>query len=93
VRNIVEGAYNHALELLRQNLDKLQLLATTLLEREMLDGDQMNRVLRGEKLEPLKPVDGAPERSEAAPAPSDEAPRGATGIDPFPPPAPRPAGA
>jgi cell division protease FtsH len=93
VRSIVEGAYNHALELLRQNLDKLHLLATTLLEREMLDGDQMNRILRGEKLEPPKPADGAPERNEAAPAPVGEEPRGATGIDPFPPPAPRPAGA
>ena len=52
VRQIVEGAYNRALGLLRDNLDKLRLLAHTLLEREVLDGDEMDRVLKGEKLEP-----------------------------------------
>jgi cell division protease FtsH len=54
VRAIVERAYERALQLLRGNLDKLDLLASTLLEREVLDGDEMNRVLRGEKLEPVR---------------------------------------
>jgi len=47
VRTIIERAYNRALELLQNNLDKLHLLARTLLEREVLDGDEMGRVLRG----------------------------------------------
>ena len=47
------------------NLDKLHLIANTLLEREVLDGDQMDRLLRGEKLEPLRPV----EPDQEAPAP------------------------
>ena len=53
VRGIVEKAHEQALRLLRENLDKLHLLAKTLLERETIDGDQMNRLLHGEKLEPL----------------------------------------
>ena len=40
VRAIAEGAYNRALTLLRENGDKLQLVATTLLEREVLDGEE-----------------------------------------------------
>jgi cell division protease FtsH len=53
VRGIIEKAHDQALRLLRENLDKLHLLAKTLLERETIDGDQMNRLLHGEKLEPL----------------------------------------
>jgi len=60
VRKLVDGAYQQALSLLGQNLDKLQLLAATLLEREVLDGEQMNRLLKGEQLEPLKPVPSEP---------------------------------
>jgi cell division protease FtsH len=94
VRIIVEGSYNRALDLLRQNLDKLHLIAQMLLEREVLDGDQLNRLLRGEKLEPLRPVEAEatepPQAPEAQPVKSDE---GAGPLEAFPPPAPRPAGA
>ena len=88
MRKIVEGAYNQALDLLRRNLDKLHLLASVLLEREVLDGDQMNRVLRGEKLEPLKPVPSEPVAPAEAPAPrSPEEPRMEAGGAPQPRPA------
>src|SRR6267142_3092777 len=53
VRNLVDGAYNHARQLLNDNLDKLHVLALALLEREVLDGEEVEKVLRGEKLEPL----------------------------------------
>jgi cell division protease FtsH len=88
VRRIVEGAYVHALDLLRANLDKLHLLATTLLEREMLDGDQMNRILRGEKLEPLKSADPGEKPELAPPGEGEKTKSGSGGIEPFPPPAP-----
>jgi cell division protease FtsH len=91
VRQIVEGAYNRALDLLRGNQDKLHLLANTLLEREVLDGEEMDRLLRGETLEPPKPVDAGPAAPEAGaqePAAAEPGP-----APPFPPPAPRPAGA
>jgi cell division protease FtsH len=94
VRLIVEGAYNRALGLLRDNKDKLALMATTLLEREVIDGEQMNRLLRGEKLEPLRPVEPEPQ-AEATPAVEPQSARSDDGgqLEGFPPPAPRPAGA
>jgi ATP-dependent metalloprotease FtsH len=93
VRSFTEGAYNRALGLLRDNLDKLHLLANTLLEREVMDGEEMNRILRGEKLEPLKPAIIESETAEAAA--DNQAARTGDGkqLDAFVPPAPRPAGA
>ncbi|MBI1797616.1 MAG: ATP-dependent zinc metalloprotease FtsH [Candidatus Eisenbacteria bacterium] len=92
VRNIIERNYAKASDLLKGNLDKLHLLANALLEREVLDGDEMDRLLRGETLEPLKPVEPDVRPPDAAPemaAARTDAPT----IDPFSPPEPRPAGA
>ena len=89
VRSIVEGAYTQALDLLRANVDKLHLLARVLLEHEVIDGDQMNRVLRGEPLEPPRAAEPA---AEPTPAPGREAPKSGTApIESFGPPEPRPA--
>jgi len=92
VRVMVDGAFKEALELLRKHIDKLHLIANTLLEREVLDRVEMDKLMRGEKLDPPKPsMDAetaeAVRASEAAPA------RASEGIEPFAPPAPRPAGA
>ena len=69
-------------------------IAAALLEREVLDGDEMERVLKGEILPPLKPVE--PEPKEKA-APKTEQPGDTespiSGLGPIPPPTPRPAGA
>jgi cell division protease FtsH len=54
VKNIVEEAEKKATELLGSNVDKLHLLAGALLEREILDGEEIDRILRGEKLEPVQ---------------------------------------
>jgi cell division protease FtsH len=54
VRNLVEGAYNKARQLLSDNLDKLHVIAMALLEREVLDGEMIEKLLRGEKLEPMR---------------------------------------
>ena len=93
VRRIIETSYNSAMQLLRDNMDKLHLLANTLLEREVLDGDEMDRVLHGEKLEPLRPATEPEPAAEAAATAAE--PKDAAGgkLEPFPPPAPRPAGA
>jgi cell division protease FtsH len=90
VRALVEGSYNRALSLLRDNVDKLHLLAKALLEREVIDGDQMDRLLRGEPLEPMMPV-SEPEPPAPAAATVEPAPRSEQGGVQFPPPAPRPA--
>jgi cell division protease FtsH len=92
VRGMVEKAHNRALDLLRESIDKLHLLANLLLEREVIDGDQMDRVLRGEKLEPLPRSDEPQAPAPAATAGTETPPRSG-GLEAFPPPAPRPAGA
>jgi cell division protease FtsH len=58
VRAIVEAGSQQAEEILRGNLDKLHLLATALLEHEILDSKEIDQILRGEKL------DRQPVRSE-----------------------------
>jgi cell division protease FtsH len=86
VRALVEGAYQQAYSLLEQNLDKLHQLAGTLLEREVLDGDEMNRLLHGEQLAPMKPVPAEPESPIGSPVE-----QGADAADPDPSGAPQPA--
>jgi cell division protease FtsH len=93
VREIVERADQMAVKLLRENLDQLHVLANTLLERESLDGDEMDRVLRGEKLEPLQKNDGGGSADAAAQAPAPAAGDGGQQLDAFGGPAPNPAGA
>jgi cell division protease FtsH len=94
VRKIAEDGYTEAKRLLGSNLDKLHLLAGTLLERETIDGSEMDRLLRGEKLDPVARHDDGSAAAPATPAPVTESPGpslgGAFGT---PPPAPRPAGA
>jgi ATP-dependent metalloprotease FtsH len=92
VRRIAEDCYQQAFNLLKDNVEKLHLLAGTLLEREVLDGDQMNRLLRGEKLEPARGSE--PDREPVSTAPEKEAPRkeGDRPLD-LGQPSPRPAGA
>lgn len=50
VRRIVTGCYEHAKELLSQNMDQLHRLAEALLEYETLDAEEIDMVLRGESL-------------------------------------------
>ena len=71
VRSLVEGAYNRARQLLTDNVDKLHILALALLEREVLDGEEVEKVLRGEKLEPIVRDRGGDRPSPAA-APVEE---------------------
>jgi cell division protease FtsH len=72
VRNIVEGAYQKAYELLDNNRDKLDSLSNALLEREILDHEEIDKVLSGEELEPLpKTRRGAAEESGGS-APGEE---------------------
>lgn len=54
VKRIVEEAERRATDLLTANLDKLHSLARALLEREILDGDQLDRILKGEELPPVE---------------------------------------
>ncbi|MDO8461864.1 MAG: ATP-dependent zinc metalloprotease FtsH [Deltaproteobacteria bacterium] len=52
VRQIVSRNYDRAKKLLKEKLDILHNIAKFLLEYESLDGDQIDRIIRGEKLDP-----------------------------------------
>jgi len=65
IRTIVEKAHERAETLLKENVDKLHALAHALLERECLDGEEVDRLMRGEALPPK--VHPEPEKVEAKP--------------------------
>ena len=60
VKRIVQSAFDKAQELLSQNLEKLHALAEGLLEREILDSDEVARILSGEPLAPVAQAAAAP---------------------------------
>jgi cell division protease FtsH len=63
VKAIVGRAEAKATELLSGNIDKLHKLAEVLLVREILDGEEIDKILRGEELKPVEEV--APERGQS----------------------------
>ena len=70
VKRIVIEGYERAEGLLKDNMDKLRALSEALLEREALEGAEIDMVIRGEKLGPLKTSksekSAQPERPESA---------------------------
>jgi cell division protease FtsH len=54
IRAIVTSAMTKAEELLRQNLDMLHKTSKILLERETLDAEELDMIMRGEALPPLQ---------------------------------------
>lgn len=53
VREIVMRNFGRSKKILNENMDALKRLAEALLEREVLDGDEIDRIIRGEELSPL----------------------------------------
>jgi len=49
IKRIVDSSYERARKTLEENMDLLHRLAESLLEREVLDGDQIENILKGEK--------------------------------------------
>jgi cell division protease FtsH len=49
VKAITDEAYNKAIDLLKNNLDKLKLLSSSLLEKEVLSGEEVKKILGIEK--------------------------------------------
>lgn len=50
VRRLIEDAYTKTEEMLTQHMDKLHLIAETLLERETLEGAELNELLKSGKI-------------------------------------------
>lgn len=49
VKKIVDGAYAKAKDLLQKNSDKLKILSDALMEKEVLDGEEVKRLIEGKK--------------------------------------------
>lgn len=54
VQNIVNSCMQRAENILRENIDTLHRLAKNLLEREILDNEEIDMIIRGEELPPIK---------------------------------------
>jgi cell division protease FtsH len=67
VRAFVESAYARARKILEENTDKLRAVAQALLERELLDGEEINTILTGGELPPHPSV-GTPSQPSESPA-------------------------
>jgi cell division protease FtsH len=63
IKKIVTNGLKRAEKILNENLDTLHRLAAALLEREILDGPEINAIIRGEQLPPVE------KRGNGEPAP------------------------
>ncbi len=54
-KSIISKGMDRAEKILLDNIDILHRLANVLLEREILDGDEIDKLIRGEELPPLEP--------------------------------------
>ena len=74
VRSIIEKAYNDCTELLKANEDKMHFLAKYLLKFEKIDGDDFEKLMRGEISEDILLKETVAEKPEETPAeqPSEE---------------------
>ena len=68
VKNIVTTAKNRAKKILEGNRDKLDNLVKALIERETLNGEQVNKIMEGQELEPIH----VEPKKEETPAPVEQ---------------------
>jgi cell division protease FtsH len=66
VKKIVSSCMKRAEKILSENIDKLHSLSNALLEREILDGEEIDKVLRGETLPPIERKNGNGESTPIA---------------------------
>jgi len=79
VKRIVSQCMKQADKILKDNVAKLHRLSNALLEREILDSDEIDKILRGEKLPPMekrKNGELEPERPASAPSGISKAKKG-----------------
>lgn len=66
VRHLIEGAYNECRNMLKENIDKLHLIAKTLIERETLEAEELEQLMKEGSIQPKQLTD----EDAASPAPS-----------------------
>jgi cell division protease FtsH len=55
VKKLVQGAYDTASAIIKERSDALVKIAESLLEREILDGNEVMQIIQGQSIEPIKP--------------------------------------
>ena len=90
IRRIVTTQYDRAVAILTEHRKELELIAESLLEYETIDGDDIDTLLRGGKLERPVAAVARKQKAEAATAEGDEARKRPNTILP-PKPSPEPA--
>jgi len=58
VKNLINDAVVETEDLIQKNIEKLHKLADALLERESLDGEEIDKLMNGENLPPVKKGQG-----------------------------------
>jgi cell division protease FtsH len=89
IRRLVEEAYARARDIITHNREKLEAIAEALLKYETITGEEVQMLLRGEKIDELKDREIAEEKAREQRAVSDEAasrkePGWKAGQDPLP---------
>lgn len=74
VQRIVNEAMNRAEKILKDNIDLLHSLSKELLEREILDSEEINALIKGEKLPPTPVPDNGKEKVKKQKEDKDEIP-------------------
>jgi hypothetical protein len=72
VKKIVTFAFDRAISILTENDDALHRLAEALLEREILDREEIALLLRGEELPALPPIEIPPKTERSGDEPTGE---------------------
>ncbi|MBK7228767.1 MAG: ATP-dependent zinc metalloprotease FtsH [Ignavibacteriales bacterium] len=67
IRSIVTSGFDRAVQILKDNMDLLHRLSAELLEREILDGEEIDRIIRGENLPPIQKENNKNGESEPIP--------------------------
>jgi cell division protease FtsH len=64
IKRIVKEGMDRALTILKENIEILHRLSKELLEREILDGEEIDKIIRGEELPPLKRENGESQKEQ-----------------------------
>jgi len=80
VKKLVQGGYDTAAAILEKHSDALVKIAETLLEREILDGNEVMQIINGETLPPLQPSGGKDAEDHTQQVLRPEGPRRVPGL-------------
>jgi cell division protease FtsH len=67
IRSIINNAFERAVKILSENMNLLHSLSEELLEREILDAEEIDRIIRGEHLPPVQKDNNKNSESEQIP--------------------------